>query len=263
MAKSNAGKWVSRVGAAGGGKSYKKSRPSNYYGALVVIVVLGLVLVVFSRYEYQHPTKAAKTPQAAPAIGSVLYASLAVDDCGTLLPYLTKDPTYKGSYQIGPDDVLVLSPVAADNAGKNATLANFTTEYPGLKLTTTKIAVPKSGGLANPATTFHTGDTCGAKTKYAGKKGVVEYAYWTTLGQTTPTITKDPAKIHFSKDLRVTIAFVPAGVAPLPPSTTTVDEMVLAATTPTTTTTAPTATTTTTIPTATTTTNGTTTTTKG
>lgn len=263
MAKSTSGKWVSRVGAAGGGKSYKKSRPANYYGALAVIVILGLVLVVFSRYEYQHPAKHHKAAQVAPVLGSTLYASLAVDDCGTALPYLTQDPTYKGSYEVGPDDVLKLTPEAADNAGKNATLANFTTEYPGLTLTSSKIAIPKSGGIANPATTFTNGDVCGAKTKYAGQKGTVEYAYWTTLAQTTPKITTDPAKIHLATDLRVTIAFLPKGVTPFAPAKASVDEMVLAATTPTTTTTTTTPTTTTTSSTTTTTTSGTTTTTTG
>ncbi len=245
MAKSTSGKWVSRVGAAGGGKSYKKSRPGNFYGALAVIVILGLALVVYSRYEYQNPVKAAKAPQVAPVIGSTLYAALAVDDCGTTLPYLTEDAkTYKGSWVVGPYDVVELTPEAAANAGKNATLANFTTDYPGLKLTSSEIAIPKGQGLANPATTFKNGEACGATTKYAGKKGKVEYAYWTTLGQVTPAITTNPSKIHFAKDLRVTIAFVPAGVTPAAPSKSSVDEMVLANTTPTTTTTAPTTTTT-------------------
>ncbi|HTT59852.1 MAG TPA: hypothetical protein VMF33_07365, partial [Acidimicrobiales bacterium] len=71
MAKSNSGKWVSRVGSAGGGKTYQKSRPANYYGALFVIVVLGLALTAFSRYEYDHPTKPKAAPVVAPAIGSV------------------------------------------------------------------------------------------------------------------------------------------------------------------------------------------------
>ncbi len=265
MAKSTSGKWVSRVGAAGGGKTYKKSRPGNFYGALAVIVILGLALVVYSRYEYQNPVKAKTAPQVAPVIGSTLYAALAVDDCGTTLPYLAQDDkTYKGSYLVGPYDVVDLTPEVSANAGKNATLANFTTEYAGLKLTSSEIAIPKGQGLANPATTFKNGDTCGSTTKYAGKKGKVEYAYWTTLAQTTPAITTNPAKIHFAKDLRVTIAFLPSGVAPMAPSKSSVDEMVLANTTPTTTTTTTAVTSTTAGPSVTTTTTaGTTTTTKG
>src|SRR5665213_3541866 len=59
VANSATGKWVSRVGASGGGKAYKKSRPSNYYGILVVIVVLGLATTILARYDYQHPASAA------------------------------------------------------------------------------------------------------------------------------------------------------------------------------------------------------------
>lgn len=245
MAKSTSGKWVSRVGAAGGGKTYRKARPSNFYGILAVIVVLGLALVVYSRYEYQHPTHKAAAPVVKPAIGSTVYVAFAADDCGKAEPFLTEDETYKGSYQVGPDDVVKLTPQAAANAGTNATLANFTTEYPGLKLTKSEIALPGKTGLDSAAETFKTGEVCAKGTPDAGKTGVVEYAYWTSLGQKTPTITSDPAAIHFATDLRVTAAFVPKGVTPIAPSTSTVDEMVLAATTPSTTTTAPTTTTTT------------------
>ena len=62
MAKSTTGKWVSRVGASGGGKAYKKSRPSNYYGALAVIVILGIAATVLARYDYVHPHHAPRDP---------------------------------------------------------------------------------------------------------------------------------------------------------------------------------------------------------
>ena len=263
MAKSNSGKWVSRVGSAGGGKTYQKSRPANYYGALFVIVVLGLALTAFSRYEYDHPTKKAVAPVVAPAIGSVQYAALAVDDCGTALPYLQTDTSYKGGgFLVGGDNVIRLTPLTAADAGDNANLKTFAKEYAGLKLTSSELAVPKADGVANPKTTFKNGDICAAGTKYAGKPGKVVYAYWTTLGQVKPTLTTNPAKIHFVKDLRVTLAFVPAGVTPFAPAEVSEQEMVKDATTPTTTTTTTAPTTTTTAP-LTTTTAPTTTTTKG
>ncbi|MGC2167539.1 MAG: hypothetical protein WA580_00385 [Acidimicrobiales bacterium] len=264
MAKSNSGKWVSRVGSAGGGKTYRKSRPGNYYGALFVIVVLGLALTAFSKYEYEHPTKKAVAPVIAPAIGSVQYAALAIDDCGTDLPYLQTDTSYKGGgFLVGGDNVVRLTPLSAADAGHNANLKTFASEYPGLKLTSTELAVPKTNGVANPKTTFKNGEDCAPGTKYAGKPGKVVYAYWTTLAQKAPTLTTNPAKIHFYKDLRVTMAFLPAGVTPTAPAQKSVDEMVLDATTPTTTTTTTLPATTTTAPLTTTTTTPTTTTTKG
>ena len=263
MAKSTSGKWVSRVGAAGGGKTYQKTRPSNFYGVLVAIVVLGIVLTIYSRYEYQNPVKK-HTTTVQPAIGSVLYAGLSLQACGQNLPFLHSDPAFKGGFIVGPDNVIRLSPLSSGEAGANATLKTFTSEFPGLVATSTEFAVPKATGVANPATTYKNGQACPAKSKYPGKKGKVVYAYWNSFGQKTPTLTTNPAKIKFVKDLRVAMAFEPTGVTPRVPLKATVDEMVLAATAPATTTTLPVVTTTT-LPTGTTTTTiaSTTTTTKG
>jgi hypothetical protein len=262
VAKSTSGKWVSRVGSAGGGKTYGKTRPSSFYAVVVLIVVLGLALVVFSRYEYQHPVKKVVIE---PAIGTTEFAGLSIQDCGVTLPYLTSDSTDKGGFIVGSDNVIKVSPVSAADAGNNATVKTFSLEYPGLIATSSELAVPKAaGGTATSANTFKNGAVCGTKTKYSGEKGKVVYAYWSTLAQKTPTLTTNPAKIKFVKDLRLTMAFEPAGVTPTAPSSATEDQMVLqATTTSTTTTTAPTTTTTAGPATTTTTTSGTTTTTKG
>ncbi|HVA70102.1 MAG TPA: hypothetical protein VNF08_02120 [Acidimicrobiales bacterium] len=244
MAKSTSGKWVSRVGAAGGGKTYRKTRPGNFYGALAVIVILGTVLTVYSRYEYQNPVSTTTTT-VSPAIGSVLYAALSVQVCGQNLPYLHADPTFKGGFLVGPKDVIRLSPQSSSEAGANATLKTFASEYFGLVASANELAIPTATGTANPKTTYKNGQTCSAKSKYPGKKGKVVYAYWTSFGQKKPTLTTDPATIKFVTDLRVTMAFEPSGVTPRAPVKATVDEMVLAATTPATTTTLATVTTTT------------------
>jgi hypothetical protein len=270
VAKSNSGKWVSRVGAGGGGKTYQKSRPANYYGALAAIVVLGLALVVYSRYEFQNPVKH-HTNVVQPAIGTTRYAAFSIQACGETLPYLTSDPTATGGYVVGPDDIIRVSPKTASEAGDNATLTTFASEFKGLIVSTTELAVPTTKGAADAATTYKNGQVCASTTKDAGKTGKVVYAYWSTLAQKTPTLTTNPAKIKFAVDLRVTLAFEPKGVTPAAPSAKSVDEMVLNATTASTTTTtaATTATTTTTPtsstspPTTTTTTASTTTTTKG
>ena len=226
MAKSAAGKWVSRVGASGGGKAYKKSRPSNYYGALAVIVVLGLVATVYSRYEYQHP--ASPVSATPPAVGTTWYAGLSVEACGTTVKPLTTDPTYKGGFSVLKNNVIKISPVSAADSGNNATLAQFANEYPGLIASSNELAIPTSTGTANPKTTFHNGDACPANSKYAGKSAQISYAYWTSFGQKKPTITTNPSSIKFVQYMRVTMAFEPAGVTPLSPSQTTVDAMVQA-----------------------------------
>ena len=224
MAKSATGKWVSRVGASGGGKSYKKSRPGNYYGILAVIVILGLVATVFARYEYQHP--AAAKLATPPAIGTTWYAGLTLQACGQQLAPLHIDPTYKGGFTVAAHNVIRISPVSAADAGNNATLSQFAAEYPGLIASSNELALPTGTGTANPATTFKNGQTCPAASKYAGAKGHVEYAYWSSFGQKRPTVTTDPAKIKFTQFLRVAMAFEPSGVTPRAPGQATIDAMV-------------------------------------
>ena len=235
MAKSATGKWVSRVGASGGGKAYKKSRPGNYYGILVVIVILGLVATIFARYEYQHPGAAkASTP---PAVGTTWYAALSIEACGKTLPFLNADPTYKGGFTVLASNVVKISPVSAADAGSHATLSQFAAEFPGLIASSNELAVPTATGAANPATTYHNGSSCSATSKYPGQSASVSYAYWTAFGQKKPVITTDPTKIKFAQDLRVTMAFEPAGVTPTAPSQATVNAMVSVAQTASTTTT--------------------------
>jgi len=239
VAKSATGRWVSRVGASGGGKAYKKTRPGNFYGALAVIVVLGLVATVFARYEYQHP---AKNPAGiAPKIGTTWFAALSIQACGKNLPYLATDTSLKaqGMYALQAD-VLKIDPVSAADSGNNATLSQFGDEYPGLLISTSQMKIPKNVlGTANPNTSYTNGQACpsGKGTLYPGQSGKVSYAYWTTFGQKKPTITTNPATIKFAPDLRITMAFDPAGVVPRPPSTVTDDQMVSDATTTATTTT--------------------------
>ncbi len=233
----------------------------NYYGVVAVIVLLGLASVVLARYEYQHPSHKAKTHAIAPTIGSTSYAALAVDDCGTRVPFLTPGHS-TGGLSLLASNVIKVSPVSSVDAGANATFAQFTRENTGLSASATSFTVPTRTGHL----TATSGTRCAAGTPDAGRTAQVVYATWRTLAATTPTLTTNPDAIKFSQYLRVTMAFVPKGVTPLAPATSTVNAMVQVAVTPTTTTTVPVTTTTagattTTVGPATTTTSGTATTT--
>jgi hypothetical protein len=252
---------VSRVGATGGGKAYKKTRPGNYYGVIVVIVVLGLLSAVLARYDYQHPGKAKHA--IAPAIGTTWYAGLSIQACGVTLPDLVPDPTSGGGFVIQTDNVIRISPTSAADAGTNATLSQFSDEFPGLIASSDELAVPLASGQPNTKTTYKNGQDCPATSKYAGQPGKVVYAYWSSISQKMPTITTESTAIKFKEYMRVTMAFEPTGVTPSSPSTATVDAMVKAGSAVTTTTTAPVTTTTVAGATTTTTTTPTTTTTKG
>lgn len=241
MAKSASGKWVSKVGATGGGKAYKKTRPGNYYGVLAIIVILGLLATVLARYDYQHPAKAATG--VAPRVGTTWYAALSIQDCGKNLPFLNADPTYKGGFIVEKSNVIRISPVSAADSGNNATVSQFAAEFPGLLASSTELAIPNATGAAAANTTYKNGQTCPAKSKYAGQKGQVSYAYW-KYGQTKPTITTNPASIKFAEYMSVTMAFDPAGVKPTIPEAATLDAMQAAGSAPATTTTLPVTTTT-------------------
>ena len=228
---------MSRVGASGGGKSYQKTRPVNYYGALAVIVVLGLVATVFSRYEYQNPSSAATgTP---PAIGTTWYAALSIEACGKTLPYLAPNPSTTAGLTVQAANVIKVSPISAADAGSHATLGQFAAEYPGLIASSNELSVPVTSGKSTKTSTYHNGDACPSGSKYAGQKGQISYAYWTSFGQKKPVVTTNPGSIRFSQFLRVTMAFEPQGVTPKAPQQATVNAMVAANATPTTTTTAP------------------------
>jgi hypothetical protein len=261
------GKWVSRVGAAGGGKSYQKTRPTNYYALLIVIVALGLLSVVLSRYDYQHPAAATVTSGTPPAVGTTWYAGVNVEVCGVALSPLAANTSTTSGLTMKANNVLQISPLSAADSGSHATLGQFGAEYPGLILNSSEIGIPTAAGTPNPATTYHNGELCPSNSKYPKQAGRVVYAYWPNLSSSKPVLTTNPSSIKLTQYLRVTLAFDPQNVTPAAPSKTTVNAMVVdQASVGTTTTTAPvttttTGTTTTTAPPTTTTTTGTTTTT--
>ncbi len=232
VAKSTTGKWVSRVGAAGGGRSYRRSRPVNYYGVIGVVVILGLASVVLARYDYQHPHHHHSAPAVAPKIGTTWYAALGVDNCGARVADLPTG-TSTGGLSLLASNVIKVTPLSSADAGHNATLAQFSRENAGVTATATQLDLTTAHGHLR----LTTGQRCAAGTPDAGRTGRVVYAYWPTLSTTAPTLTTKPGDIKFAQYLRVTLAFVPQGVTPLAPTKATVNAMVQDNVTPTTTTT--------------------------
>ncbi len=93
MARQDAGKWVARAGATGGGRSYRARVPYRWYSGLALIVVLGVFLVAYSRYERLHPVAAVQ-----PTTSTHWAAGVVFDVCGKDNQVLVRelDP--------GPDD---------------------------------------------------------------------------------------------------------------------------------------------------------------
>jgi hypothetical protein len=262
MPRSSTGKWVTRAATTGGGRTYRGQVPVNWYAGLVLIVVLGLVSIVFARYEYQHH-KAAAAVQ--PAVGTTLYAALGFDICGKQLPPISAstNSAVAGLTTVG-QGVLQVSPTNSSEAGNNATLGLFVADYKGLKLSEKALTVPGHKPYKN-------GEACPAGTPDAGKKAVVKAETWPNAVATKGTVlTGNPGAFKVTARSVITVGFVPAGATLSRPPQVTINAMlefqgnvVNGTTTTTTTTTAPTSSsttapssTTTTAPTGTTTTTG-------
>ena len=213
MARRDTGRWVARAAATGGGRTYRGHMPVRWYGSLVLIVLLGVALVVYSRYERKHP--AAATP---PAAGTHWYAALAFDVCGTIEPNLPTNPneaTAAPGLHTAGDGVIQISPSKPADEGNNATLGRFVQTYPGLTLTSSSLKLP---GKA----THSSGQTCPSGTPDAGRKAVLRVKVWPSFappGSNHPFEPTNPSALKLADGQLITVAFVPAGASiPKPPA---------------------------------------------
>ncbi len=225
--------------------------PVNWYAALVLIVLLGVGSVILARHNY---TKGAQS--VPPIVGQTWHAGLSVDICGTAEPVLpaTASGSSSGLTTTG-SGVLLIAPKTSSEAGNNATLGKFASEYQGMTLTNTSVMYP--GG-----TKYRNGEKCAKGTPDAGQVGVVRSRSWTLSSASQKsgsevklhggTYSTEPADLKLRNAQLITLGFGPSSKPlPKPPSTTEVAllQAIEGTSAPvTTTTTAPTATTTTTAP---------------
>jgi hypothetical protein len=213
MARGDTGKWVARAGATGGGRSYRGHMPVKWYSSLALICLLGVALVVYSRYERQHPA-----PAVQPAIGAHWFQALGFDVCGTVQPNLPGNPNASVApipgIRTDGDGVIQVAPTTAKDAGNNATVARFVVLYPKLVLTSSTLQIPSKPKYTN-------GQTCPAGTPDAGKHGQVEIKMWpnfTPPGSNNPVVVHDPGAIKLADGQLITVAFVPSGASVPKPS---------------------------------------------
>jgi hypothetical protein len=245
MARNPTGRWVARVGATGGGRTYRGQMPVNWYAALVLIVLLGLASIIYSRHEYQSPAAASTTP---PVVGTTWYAGYAFDICGTVMPPLASNQSTTSStqsfYTTG-NGVITISPKTPGEAGTNATFGKFVAAYPHLTLTNARLGYPGTKGVEH----YTSGSTCPKGTPDAGKKARVAVTSWKNFLNSTKgvPVTGNVADLRFSSNQEITIGFVPPGTTLARPPASVVEAMLNAAgaTSSSTTSTAPGATTTT------------------
>lgn len=211
MARNSAGKWVARAGATGHSRNYRGQTPVNWYAALVLIVVLGVVSVVWANYEYRHPASAATTT-TQPTTSTTWYAGITFDVCGKTQPALASNATAastsgKGIFTAG-NGVITVAPKNGQEAGKNAVLGKFVDGYSGLTLTSTTLVLPSG----KKSTTYKDGKTCPKGTPDAGKKGQVRVVYWSSAfskSAKAKPVTGEPATLRFTSNQLITVGFVP------------------------------------------------------
>ena len=209
MSRDRFSRSVARAAASGGGAAYRSRRPLGFYAAIGLIVVLGVGLIVYSRHERMHATKAAEGPSATDAWQS----AIGFDICGTVQPALAASTnlTTVGIRTFG-NDIINTEPSAAktpaDFEGAKATLGLFVKDYSGLTLTSSSLQLPgKTEHL------WRNGDKCGTT---AGK---VQTKVWSSTSAKGTAYAGDPTKLHLTNGQMIMVAFVPNGASiPVPPS---------------------------------------------
>jgi hypothetical protein len=212
MPSNSTGKWVERAATTGGGRTYRGQMPVNWYATLVVICIVGLTLIGFSRYENTHRTASSSGP---PTTSQVWHAALGIDVCGTMeanLPASTNGS--KVGLTANGNGVVTIAPKNSSESGANATLGTFVAGYKGLELNSTTLKYPNK-------TLYTNGDVCPKGTPDSGKPGVVIVDTWSSPesnGKGTET-SGDPQDLLFANGQLITAAFVPATAnVPKPPA---------------------------------------------
>ena len=184
--------------------------PVNWYAALVLIVILGIGSVAFARYNY---SQSGGTTQ--PTVGQTWHAGLAFDICGTVQPALAASTASSTSgLTTTGSGIVLIAPKTSSEAGNNATLGKFASEYTGLTLTNTAIKLP---GTTVPK--YANGDKCAAGTPDAGKKGELRVRSWVLstasgkngeLKQVGGAYAATPKGLKLANRQLITVGFVPS-----------------------------------------------------
>jgi hypothetical protein len=209
MARGSYGRRVARAAATGGGRaSARRNTPWSWWLTVGVIVVVGIILVTYSRQERLHPASAAagKTP---PTLTANWTEGIAFDLCGTIQTSLPASPasTTIGIKTSGKG-VVNLAPLTNADTGHHATLGRFASHYPGLTLTATSVKLP--GGKL-----YKNGDSCGTKS------GSLQVKTWSNPTAQSGTLYQGNAPdLLLENGQLITVAFVPTGTSiPKPPGT--------------------------------------------
>ncbi len=205
MASRESARRVARAQASGRGAKVRRQIPVGFYSALTVIVVAGVAVIGYSKYELDHPASTA-TAAEQPVIGTKWHTAIGFDSCGKYLPVLAKTTNASSGVTSLGNGVLTVAPKAKNQEGANATLALVPRGVQGLKILHDGFQLP--GG--RPVTA-----TAGC----AGKPARFGIYVWSSLLATKPTVYSNPADVRLQNDQVITVAVVAKGTTPPQPPT--------------------------------------------
>jgi hypothetical protein len=189
MGKASSGKKVARAASTGGGRTSRGKTPWGWYGAISLVVVLGMVLIVTSRNETldrlgergsEHPTTEEHWHSA--------YGFYFCDQFSPPLADNGRDPL--GIHTHG-DGIIHVHPFSQAASGNRATLDKFE-DTMGINISRDKLEIGDRK--------YSNGDKCG------DKPGEVR-----VLVDGEP-FTGDPSDIKFTDRQALVIAFAPKDV---------------------------------------------------
>lgn len=177
---------------------------------MVAIVVIGVVLVGYSRQERLHPPVPA-ADKVQPTLSADWTEGISFDLCGVVQPALAKSPTSDNiGIKTSGSGVINLEPLTAADTGHHATLGRFASHYPGLTITAKALQLPKGKRYTN-------GQTC------EGKPGQIQVETWSNPTKETGTRYKgNPQDLLLENGQLITVAFLPEGASIPKPGGTTV-----------------------------------------
>jgi len=230
VAKGNSAKKVARLAQKGKSKKVRFQGGTVFPAVLLVVCVLGLGLIFYSRSETD-------TTQVSPTVNDHWHMSYAFNICGEFQPNLAGnkesplDPNYE-KYRIhSHDDGVIHWHPSSVSTGRKAKLGIFFKVY-GIEMTDEKIVIPQDAfGPGNPEveTVYEEGEY---KCEVDGKKvdGVVKVIEWKSYDD---PVNAGKTFISAFDDIRITndqmafsIAFVPDDLdVELPPSASALPEL--------------------------------------
>jgi hypothetical protein len=180
MAKPRSSKYTRARIRARGRRGQRRGGATWFYGAVALVVVVGIVLVVVSRSSTADVPPQPGNPSTGEA-GDHWHAAVAANVCGE---WLSNPPEFETSadnanVRVGVhthgDGFMHIHPFTKSEGGDNATFGRFLT-YGGWGASEDSLQLWAGPASAPDATDFSDGDTCPEGTEFAGKKGVVKWS---------------------------------------------------------------------------------------